>query len=195
MKVKIAALLGLLYILNFEVLAASKSKCLRKKNKICQDILKLNKNIDHKFAYKLSNQIHYTALKYKLDPKLLVAISFQESGFNPKAIRKVTGLVEKEDGSFEQVKVGSDFCLMQIHLINIKKKNLDVSKLLNDTNYCLETGAEILSEAREKFSKDDEFWWSYYNAKKKKKREIYASDVLRHLKKISPKYRKMASEI
>lgn len=96
--------------------------CMYKKNTICQKLVKLNPKLDHKQAYKYSNYFHKMAKKYNLDPNLLISIAFQESSFKADAIRKIKGLVFDEKGeSFKEVKIGADFCMMQIHASNIKK--------------------------------------------------------------------------
>jgi len=99
-----------------------KTDCLYKGNTICQKLVTLNPKLDHKIAYKYSNLFHKMAKKYRLDPDLLVSIAFQESAFNLKVVRRISGLVfDKSGESFKEVKIGADFCMMQIHHSNIKK--------------------------------------------------------------------------
>lgn len=161
------------------------SDCLSKKNTICRNILKLSPTMDHEQAYRLSNQIYWTAKRYGLPSDLLLAIAFQESGFKTDIVRELNGLVydEKTKG-YREVRIGADFCMMQIHLSNIKKMNLDVKKLLSNTKYCLDAGAKILSQYRAEHGKKDENWWTYYNAIHEAKRQIYFRQVNRHLEKI-----------
>jgi hypothetical protein len=183
--------LGLLSVL-FLVLGATsafatvkKTDCLHKRNTICRNMNKLNPKMDLKEAYKISNLFSKMAKKYKISPILLVSIAFQESSFKADAIRKVTGLVFDEDSNeYKKVRVGSDFCMMQIHLININKMDLKVDKLLNSPSYCIEAGAKILSRYKGLYGKKDKNWWTHYNAKTKAKQKIYFNKVTRHLTKI-----------
>lgn len=172
--------------LSFESFASvKKTDCLHKVNTICRSMLKLHPTMDQKEAYKLSNNFARVAKKYKLDPKLLVSIAFQESAFKLDTIRKVTGAFydEKAD-EFKVIKVGSDFCMMQIHLSNVKKMDLDIERLLNETDYCLEAGAKILAGYKKERSKDYKDWWTFYNAKTEEKRAIYHKHITRHLVKL-----------
>ena len=172
--------------LNISQATVKKTDCLHQRNKVCHLIMKLNNKIENKDAYKLSNIFSKVSRKYKLDPRLLVSIAFQESSFKKDAVRKVKGLVYDEAlGKYKQLAVGADFCMMQIHMSNIKKMNLSVKKLLENTRYCVEAGAKILSRYKKKHSKVDEIWWTYYNANTKAKRKIYYNKVIRHLDKLS----------
>lgn len=167
----------------------NKYDCLHKRNKICHKIVTLNPQIDHKFAYKLSNQFLRASKKYNLSKDLLISIAFQESSFQQDIIREVTGLI-KEGKSFKKVRVGTDFCLMQIHISNIKKLNLDTEKLLTDSKYCIDAGAKILSHYKNKYYKREKLWWTRYNALSSAKRDIYYNKVSRHLKKLNTDFAK-----
>lgn len=159
--------------------------CLSKKNTICRNILKLSPEMDHKEAYKLSNLFFRAAKKYRLPSDLLLAIAFQESGLRTDIVRELTGLVyDDKTKKYREVRIGADFCMMQIHLSNIKKMNLDVKKLLSDTKYCLDAGAKILSQYKSEHEKKDRQWWTYYNAVHAAKRKIYFDQVSRHLNKL-----------
>lgn len=194
-KYLVAGVLLILQISAFgSVKKLNRKDCMYKKNTICKSMIKLHPKMDKKKAYKLSNLFSKVAKKYKVDPKLLVSIAYQESTFKPKTVRKVTGLVfNEETGEYKEVKVGEDFCMMQIHQSNIRKMKLDVAKLLKDPKYCLEAGAKILTKYKKKHSKTEKKWWTRYNAKSKAKRAIYFNHISKHLKKLNPK-RVIASE-
>lgn len=165
-----------------------KTDCLHKKNTICQGIMKLQPNIDTKEAYKLSNIFHRVAKKYNLDKRLLISIAFQESGFNLSAVRNVSGLIyDSTLNKFRKMKVGSDFCMMQINSHNIQKMGLSVPKLLSSASYCIEAGAKILAKYQKGFAKKEKTWWTLYNAKTPAKRDIYYNHVVRHYKKLLKK--------
>jgi hypothetical protein len=185
---KISYLIPLLFVLlSNNALADRKPKdCLYKDNTICQKLVTLRPRLDHKKAYKLSNHFHRIAKKYQIRPDLLISIAFQESAFNLNVVRKISGLIYDEvAATFKEVKLGADFCMMQIHASNIKKLKLDAKKLLSDPAYCIESGAKILATYKEEHSKTNKKWWAYYNAIHIDKREIYYKQVSRHLKKLS----------
>ncbi len=175
-----------LFMISFSSFSSvKKSDCMHKRNTICHKMIKLNPKMDQKEAYKLSNIFSKMAKKYDLNPALLVSIAFQESSFKPNAIRKVSGfLYDVEEKKYVKTKIGSDFCMMQIHTSNIRKMELSVEKLLDDPKYCIETGAKILSRYKKEFSKTEVNWWTNYNAKTKLKQQIYFNKVSRHLNKL-----------
>ena len=159
--------------------------CLRGNNPICQKlvILKPSMNLDE--ALRLSNTFHHVARRYRLDPDLLLAIAYQESALTPDAVRKVTGIT-MDDGRFQDQTVGSDFCMMQINSGNIRKMDLDVERLLSDTDYCIECGARILKNFEKKYRGREEHWWTRYNSCTPAYREMYRKLVTKHLNKILP---------
>jgi hypothetical protein len=184
----ISTLLFLLtFLLSFSTMAELSPKdCMYKKNTICQKLITLRPRLDHEEAYKLSNHFHKLAKKYQLSADLLISIAFQESAFRLETVRKITGLIfDDEKQSFREMRLGSDFCMMQINTKNIRNMKLDVKKLLNDTAYCIEAGAKILATYKVLHSKKNKKWWTFYNAVHESKREIYFKHVTRHLKKIS----------
>ena len=184
----------ILYILSLSlgsysgIAAVKKTHCLHKKNTLCRSMLKLNPEMDPQKAYHLSNIFSQLSKKYKIDPKLILSIAFQESTFKLDAVRKVTGFVyDADSSSYKTMRVGSDFCMMQIHISNIKKMNLNVKKLLKNPRYCIENGVKILAKYKRRYSKKSSEWWTHYNAKTKAKQKIYLSKVSRHLDKIRKK--------
>lgn len=189
-------LLGLLLASTSTVLAASSdnSKCMQPKNVLCQSIVNLNPYMDHDDAYELSNHFHQTALKYDVPAKVLVAIAYQESAFKQDTIRKISGFTYDEVFGYQEVKIGADFCMMQINIKNIRNMDLSIEQLLKDPKYCIEAGAKVLSMYKELYSKKDSMWWAYYNAVQKDKRALYHKLVTRHLDKIQKSQdRKVAS--
>lgn len=187
-KCLILCLLGLSLGSYCSFAAVKKTNCLHKKNTLCRSMLKLNPEMDPKKAYHLSNIFSQLSKKYKIDPKLILSIAFQESSFKLDAVRKVTGLIyDIETSSYKTMRVGSDFCMMQIHISNIKKMNLNVKKLLKNPRYCIENGVKILAKYKRRFSKKTSIWWTHYNAKTKAKQKIYLNKVSKHLNKIQKK--------
>lgn len=185
-NLRVLALVIMIFSSTSILATVKKTDCLHKRNTICRNIIKLNPKMDLKKAYKLSNLFSKIAKQYQLPSNLLVSIAFQESTFKHNAIRKVSGFVfDKDSNEYKKVSVGSDFCMMQIHISNIKKMNLSVDKLLKNPKYCIEAGAKVLSRYKKLYKESDKNWWTHYNAKSKAKQEIYFNKVSRHLNKIN----------
>lgn len=170
-----------------------KHKCHLPQNKICQSIAKLHPNVDLDEAYLYSNTFFRVARKFKLDPKLLVSIAFQESAFRLGAVRKSRGLAVV-DGEFKETAIGADFCMMQINSSNIIKLDIEPEKLLTDHEYCIKTGAKLLKGMKKRFAKKERYWWTRYNAKTPSKRRKYRYLVSRHLQKVEGVYGKKVAQ-
>lgn len=154
-----------------------------KKHPVYNAILKLRPAMNKKKAMHYSNIISRLSRKNKIDPFLVVAIAMQESAIQLDRVYRIGGLIKTADG-YRKEKIAADFCMMQINYSNIKKRNLDVSKLLDDPHYCISQGIKILKEFKERYSKKEKDWWTRYNASNKIKRNIYKKLVSRYYSKI-----------
>ena len=186
MKISLCALLigvgGLLMGTSFGAV----HKCVNGRNPICQSIITLKPGLSHNEAFQLSNVFFKVSRSYKLDPRMMVAIAFQESTLELGAVRKVFGLDMDKDSNFKEVTVGSDFCMMQINAGNIKRYQLDAGRLLTDAYYCIESGAKILQSFSKKYGRLEENWWTRYNSCTPAYREMYQKLVSKHWDKILP---------
>ena len=165
---------------------AKKSKkhpCFNGRNKTCEIISHLKPSMNHNEALKLSNSFYRVAKRHCLDPKLLVSIAFQESCLQLDAVRKTNGFILVDD-EYVEASVGSDFCMMQVNIRNIKHFDLDVNKLLTEPDYCIGAGAVILKDIQNRYARKEDKWWSRYNSVSKFHREIYQKHIERHLEKI-----------
>lgn len=158
-------------------------KCLKASNKICRKIMVLRPRMDLDEAYKLSNIFYKKARKYKVSGDLLLSIGYQESTLKLDTIRYISGL-QKVDGEYKKVLIGSDFCMMQINSMNITAMKLDTERLLTDAEYCIEAGAKILANFKRLYSRVDPMWWTRYNANTKEHRDRYRGHIERHMVKI-----------
>ena len=138
-------------------------------------------NLDE--ALSLSNSFYKVARKHCLDPKLLVSIAFQESCLQLDVVRKTNGFILMDD-EYVEASVGSDFCMMQVNIRNIKHYNLDVNRLLTEPDYCIGAGAVILKDIQNRYARKEDKWWSRYNSVSRFHREIYQKHIERHMEKI-----------
>lgn len=115
---------------------------------------------------KLSNAIYKASKKHKVPADLYTAILMQESRYK-------NGNAYCEKGSprpdFKKiVEVCSDF---GISMINIRHTELNpkspykfsIDKLMNDMQYSIDAGAQILSWFHKRYSKRETYWWVRYN--------------------------------
>lgn len=144
-------------------------------------------------ALKLSNSFYRVAKKHCLDPKLLVSIAFQESCLQLDVVRKTNGFILVDD-EYVEASVGSDFCMMQVNIRNIKHYKLDVNRLLTEADYCIGAGAVILKDIENRYSGKEDKWWSRYNSVSRFHREIYQKHIERHMEKIPEPYAEQTGE-
>ena len=147
----------------------------------CQ--IKKNKpHMDNKKAMKLSNIIYKMADKYEVDAHILTAIFAQESGYKVDAKNCRTGLDAEalKRGEMKEVKVCFDFGIGQINWKNLKRRDVDVAKILSDKHYAVEIAAEMLAEFKDSYAKWDDDYWTRYNSRNMVKRELYKKLVERY---------------
>ncbi|MFK7827307.1 MAG: transglycosylase SLT domain-containing protein [Oligoflexales bacterium] len=167
--------------------------CFNGRNKTCEIISHLKPSMNHNEALKLSNSFYRVSRKHCLDPKLLVSIAFQESCLQLDAVRKTNGFILVDD-DYVEASVGSDFCMMQVNIRNIKHFDLDVNKLLTEPDYCIGAGAVILKDIQNRYARKEDKWWSRYNSVSKFHREIYQKHIERHLDKIPNEHEEGVTE-
>lgn len=151
-------------------------------NPIYHSIITLHRNIDRNKAYEYSNIIARYSRAYKIDPFLVVSIARQESFLTLDSVRKEGPskiIFNEEERKFYKVREATDFCMMQINKFNVINRGLDLDKLLNDPEYCIRQGFEILADFRH-LESSDRYWWTRYNASNPVAREIYRNYVTSH---------------
>jgi len=147
-----------LLLMLFLVQNPTKAKPLNpKKHPIYVQIVNNSKNIDRKYAFKLSNIIHKVSIKYNLPKHIYAAILMQESGYSLDALNIIEAYV---DG--QKKNVITDFSIAQIHVSNIDRFGFDVHLLMHDLEYAVEAGAIVLASFK-RYSKTDPDWWVRYN--------------------------------
>lgn len=108
----------------------------------------------------------------ELDPKLLVAIAFQENSFRIQGIHN------------------NDIGHMQLNYYwqvvrRGKAPDLTIEKLDKDWQLNVSLAVEYLEEIRSKYSnRPGDHWWAYYNAYGKTPRKEYEKRIEKHLKKL-----------
>ena len=111
------------------------------------------------------------AEKYGVDAHRLAAIAMQESGY----------VVDAKNCYKINDKTHCDYCMMQINDQTIKRYKMDADLLMKDHGYCIEAGAAVLADFKERYSKKDKNWWSHYNSSDPELRRVYERLVNRWL--------------
>ena len=160
-------------------------RCFENNNKICQFIVALSPSININKAYEMSNYFFKIANKYDIPAQILVLIAKQESDFRLGIVRKVKGLIEI-DNKYFPVEVGSDFCMMQINVVNIELLKLDTAKLLNNYSYCIEAAAKILKSKKIIYETQEKDWFARYHSSTKSVKEKYYKSIMDRWTKVDP---------
>jgi len=139
------------------------------------------KNINTRYAMRLSNIIHRYTRRYSISSDLFTAILAQESMYRADSKNCQRGLADI-DGELVERKICSDFGISQIHYKTIERYNLDPERLLTDLEYSIEAGVVVLKDVKRRYGKKDPNWWTRYNASSPSKRSTYKDLVSRFLR-------------
>jgi hypothetical protein len=131
------------------------------------------------YALKLSNIIHKYAKKYNQDPHISVAIAMQETSLVNKH-RMETVVIFKDQG-YEIIKGYTDLCIFQIHINTAYNKGLNILKLNNDLEYCVEQHFKIMKKKRKVCKKLEPYAWTCYHSYTESHRLKYKKLVERYL--------------
>jgi soluble lytic murein transglycosylase-like protein len=126
----------------------------------CQ-ILENSPRIDEQYAFKLSNIIFKASRKHNIPSNLLTAILRQESNYKVSAKNGACGVLR---GDYKkEACIWVDFGISQINYRTARSYNMDFYKLLNDVEYSVNAGAEVLAWFRKKYASKEDRWWVRYN--------------------------------
>ncbi|MBP9682865.1 MAG: transglycosylase SLT domain-containing protein [Bacteriovorax sp.] len=131
----------------------------------------LNKTDRNRIAYSL----YMTTKKYKIDPKLMIAIIGTESDFRNEKV-STTG-----DLSMAQINAS----VWNKEFTRIGRDSLNSKRLKKDEGYALSKMAEILIILKERHSKKDDKWFARYHSQTKKFKNLYSAKVEKRLRIIA----------
>ncbi|MFZ4715578.1 MAG: transglycosylase SLT domain-containing protein [Bacteriovoracaceae bacterium] len=129
-------------------------------------ITKLQTNVGVERANVISEAIIETSLKYKLDPRVLVAIIDTESDFRQGMI-SYTG-----DLSLVQINPS----IWNREFARMKRELIDTKKLQNNEAYAIDKMGEILHILKTRYTADGQ-WFARYHSRTKKFKNLYHSKV------------------
>lgn len=144
-------------------------------NTISKMIKSVQPDLKNQKRNELAASLYYTSKKYRVDPKIMIAIISTESSFRNHVVSS-TG-----DLSLAQINTvvwDKEFARLGMAKINTKllKKNEE---------YALGKMATILSILKERHARKDSKWYAIYHSKTKKYKDLYDSKVQTRLRKIA----------
>ncbi len=137
--------------------------------KVVQPLIALNDR--HRIAYSL----YLTTKKYKVDPKLMIAIIATESDFNNTKVSTT--------GDLSLAQINADIWNKEFERLGLSK--LNSKRLKKDENYALSKMAEILNILKSRHAKSDSKWFARYHSQTKKYKTIYTSKVEKRMRMIA----------
>jgi hypothetical protein len=138
-----------------------------KTSSVAKMIHKLQPKISVKKRVDVASLINKTAKKYRINPKIFVAIIDTESDFKKEMISP-TG-----DLSMAQINVE----IWNKEFIRLKKPLINVTKLKEDENYSIELMGQILSTLKKRYAHKDKHWYARYHSGNLKYKQIYLEKI------------------
>jgi hypothetical protein len=135
-------------------------------------ILSLKPGLGQRQAKRLGRIIDRWALKYEVDPSLIVAIIRQESNFEP-SLKSCWPAPWKSPEA-----VTCDHGLTQINETWVRKWNLDADKLVTDDEYNVAVAARILAILHRYYGQEPEWYGRYHSSTPSKKRQYLSQLAL-----------------
>lgn len=166
MKFRLLALVLLLSVVSMSVTPSHEVRAYE--IELIQTLIsKLKNNMPEERAQFIAESIHGSSTKYKIDPKVIIAIIDTESNFR-KGMVSHTG----------------DLSLVQINPLvwnkefaRLKMALVDAKKLQEDEAYAINLMCEILTLIKVRHGDTDARWFARYHSRTKKYKDIYHSKV------------------
>lgn len=144
-------------------------------NTISKMIKALQPELDKTNRNRIAYSLYLTTKRYKIDPKLMIAIIGTESDFRNEMI-STTG-----DLSMAQINAK----VWNKEFTRIGRASLNPKRLKKDEGYALSKMAEILIILKERHAKKDDKWFARYHSQTKKFKNLYSAKVEKRLRIIA----------
>jgi hypothetical protein len=138
-------------------------------------IKKIKPQLDVKKRVILANYLFRSSKKYKIDPKIMVAIIDTESDFDNTKISN-TG-----DLSLAQINTQ----VWNKELARLKLPTIDPKRLLKDEKYALNQMGRILSILQTRHAEKDKKWFARYHSRTQKYKQVYSKKVESRMRMIA----------
>jgi hypothetical protein len=124
---------------------------------------------------KLAFHLNNISKKYKIDPKIMIAIIDTESDFDNTKISTT--------GDLSLAQINTD--IWNRELKRMKLPEIDSKRLKTDEHYALNQMAMILSILKNRHSSKDGIWFARYHSHTKKYKNVYFAKVDLRMRKIA----------
>lgn len=124
---------------------------------------------------KVAELIRYTAKRYKIDPKIIVAIIDTESDFRHHKVSTT--------GDISLVQINPKVWSAEFKRLGLG--DLDVEQLKQSERYALIKMGQILNVLKNKHAQSDARWFARYHSRTKKLKATYAEKVELRMRKIA----------
>lgn len=124
---------------------------------------------------RIAKSLYSTTKKYKVDPKLMIAIIGTESDFVNSKVSTT--------GDLSMAQINAEVWNKEFDRLGLKK--LNVKRLKKDEAYALNKMAEILNIIKARHSKKDSKWFARYHSHTKKFKDLYSVKVEKRMRMIA----------
>jgi hypothetical protein len=146
-----------------------------KVNLISKMIKKIQPMLDKNDRNRIAYSLYVTSKKYKIDPKLMIAIIGTESDFKNEKV-STTG-----DLSLAQINTA----VWNKEFLRLGLDKLNPKRLKKDENYALSKMAVILNILKARHAKNDTQWFARYHSQTKKYKNLYSLKVEKRMRMIA----------
>ena len=142
---------------------------------IVKMIGKVEPSLNIKNRVRIANSLSQVAKKYKIDPKLMIAIIATESDFQNNKVSST--------GDLSLAQINPDVWDREFKRLGLEK--LNQARLKKDEVSALNKMAEILTILKNRHEKKDKHWYARYHSHNKKFKTAYRIKVQSRLKLIA----------
>lgn len=146
--------------------------------KIVKMIKAIKPKLNDYKATKLAKYLNVTSKKYKIDPKVMIAIIDTESDFDNSKI--------SETGDLSLAQINTE--IWNKELKRMKLPEIDQKRLKTDEKYALNQMAMILGILKNRHAHKDGIWYARYHSHTKKFKNVYFAKVDLRMRKIASIY-------
>ncbi len=146
--------------------------------KISKMIKAIKPKLNDYKAMKLAHYLNAVSKKYKLDPKVMIAIIDTESDFDNTKV--------SETGDLSLAQINTD--IWNKELKRMKLPEIDGKRLKTDEKYALNQMAMILGILKNRHAHKDGIWYARYHSHTKKYKNVYFAKVDLRMRKIASIY-------
>lgn len=142
---------------------------------ISKMIKKVQPDLEKTKRRSISKALYQASQKYKVDPKIMIAIIATESNFNNDAV--------STSGDLSLAQINTKVWDIEFKRLGLNK--LNIKRLKKDEKYALYNMGKILSILKKRHAKKDAKWYAIYHSKTKKHKDLYEGKVQSHLRSIA----------